>query len=120
MTSGYGYTVSAGAGIPKVVMVTPGDVVKPDISPATDISPGNPFYVRVGICYTSEDKSENAGHPTSRDQFTVRRGYRSYGGGGIPNFTDPTLNLYWNRLDNRYNNESCFDLNSGNPQNRHV
>ena len=116
VTSGYGYTVSAGAGIPKVVMVTPGDVVKPDIGPPNPF-PENTFYVRMGICYTSEDKSRNAGHPTSRDQFTVRRGYRSYGGGGIPNFTDPTLNLYWNRLDNRYNNESCFDLNSGNPQN---
>jgi hypothetical protein len=111
VTSGYGYTVSAGAGIPKVVMVTPGDVVKPDIGP------DNPFHVRLGICYTSQNTSQNAGHPTSADQFTVQRGYRSYGGAGIPNFTDPRLNLYWNRLQDRFNGESCFDLNSVNPQN---
>ena len=110
VTSGYGYTVSAGKGIPKVITVTPGDVVKPDI-------PARPFFVRLGVCYTSSDTSVNAGHPARADQFTVQRGYRSYGGAGIPGFTDPTLNVYWNRLQNRFDKESCFDLNSLNPQN---
>jgi hypothetical protein len=101
------------AGIPKVITVTPGDVVMPDISST------NPFYVRLGMCYTSENKSQNNGYPTSPEQFVIERGYRSYGGGGIPTDRDKTLNLYWNKLSERYVNdqsqkEVCFDLNSAN------
>jgi hypothetical protein len=122
VTSGYGYTVKAEvavdprgtqAGIPKVITVTPGDVVMPDISST------NPFFARLGICYTSENNSQNNGHPTSPEQFVIERGYRSYGGGGIPTDRDKTLNLYWNKLSERYVNdqsqkEVCFDLNSAN------
>jgi hypothetical protein len=121
VTSGYGYTVKAlkgappgeqvlGAGIPKVINVTPGDLVKPDIDT-------NPFYVRLGVCYTSEDKSTNSGHPSSASQFTIQRGYKSLGGGGVPTIVDPKLNLYWNQLNNRFNAETCFDLNSLHPEN---
>jgi hypothetical protein len=121
VTSGYGYTVKAfkgapvgqpvlGAGIPKVVTVTPGDVVKPDIDT-------NPFYVRLGICYTSQDTSRNNGHPLTASQFTVQRGYKSLGGGGYPLLVDPQLNLYWNQLNDRFNGEKCLDLNSSHPEN---
>ena len=81
--SGYGYTVSGGTGHPEGVTVTPGDVVKPDIGPRRTF-PENTFYVRMGICYTSEDKSRNAGHPTSRDQFTVRAGTGRTAGAASP------------------------------------
>ena len=87
------------AGIPKVITVTPGDVVMPYISST------NPFYVRLGMCYTSENKSQNNGYPTSPEQFVIERGYRSYGGGGIPTDRDKTLNLYWNKLSERYVND---------------
>ena len=96
-----------------MITVTPGDVVMPDISST------NPFFARLGICYTSENNSQNNGHPTSPEQFVIERGYRSYGGGGIPTDRDKTLNLYWNKLSERYVNdqsqkEVCFDLNSAN------
>jgi hypothetical protein len=128
VTSGYGYTISASAGcppgiypgnvcpaagIPKLVHVGIVDTVKPRISAA---DPFNPFYVRVGICYTGNANS----HPASADLFTVTRGYKSWGGGGVDP-TDSLLRPFYNQLDGQSNNlkaeESCFNLDHQNMRN---
>jgi hypothetical protein len=121
VTSGYGYTVSAGpgappgrpvlgSGIPRVIDVGVIDVVMPNISPE------NPFYVRLGVCYTGQDGR----HPPD-GLFTVRRGYKSYGGGNVNPNSDPKLHLYWNQLVSRYGadpgGEFCHNLDHQNPQN---
>jgi len=124
VSSGYGYTISAStgcppgiypnnvcpiAGIPKLVHVGIVDTVKPRIS-------ANPFYVRVGICYTGNANS----HPASIDLFTVTRGYKSWGGGGV-DATDPLLRPFYNQLDGQSNGlkhaESCFNLDHQNMEN---
>ncbi len=87
VSNGYGYTVSVApipkkdaahcsnnlnpqkAGIGQWIDVGVADVVDPNITPA------HPFYVQLGICYTNEDGS----HPA--DNFTIKRGYRTYVGG---------------------------------------
>lgn len=102
VTSGLGYTVTAAvdkanggtkAGIPSVVDVGLLDAAKPKISP------GNPFYVRLGICYTSADGS----HPKSASSFTITQGYHSYAGGVIGNSNvDLQLRPYYNKLSEMY------------------
>jgi hypothetical protein len=86
------------------------DVVKPRISAA------NPFYVRVGICYTGNANS----HPASADLFMVTRGYKSWGGGGVDP-TDPLLRPFYNQLDGQSNGlkhaESCFNIDHQNMEN---
>ena len=131
VTSGYGYTITAStgcppglynsdypcphAGIPKLVHIGLADVVKPRISGPT-ATPANPFYVRVGICYTGARKS----HPASADLFTITRGYRSWGGGGV-DATDTLLRPFYNQLDGQSNGltreESCFNLDHQNKTN---
>jgi hypothetical protein len=121
VASGYGYTVSAGpgappgrpvlgSGIPKVIDVGVIDVVKPNISPE------NPFYIRLGICYTDQ----NGQHPPD-GLLTIRRGYKSYGGGNVNPNSDPELHRYWNQLVSRYGadpgGEFCHNLDHQNPQN---
>jgi len=106
VTSGHGYTVKAELGIPKRINVGVVDVVQPDISK------DNPFYVRLGVCYTNA-----TGTPLTADDFTITRGYKSWGGAGIFFFLDPDLNLLWNRLENRYNSQVCIDLDNANPRN---
>jgi hypothetical protein len=136
VTSGYGYTITAStappappgpptapycpdgfypedkcppAGIPKLVHVGVVDVGKPRISST------NPFYVRVGICYTGAGKS----HPPDPGLFTVTQGYRSWGGGGV-DATDPLLRPYYNQLDGKSNglkdDQYCFNLDHQNPK----
>ena len=98
VTSGFGYTVAAEplpnsptfpqstgkAGIAHIIDVGVADVVKPDIS-AT-----NPFFIRLGICYTDA----NGAHPQDPDKFSIVRGYKSYTGGFVdPN--DPELLKAW-------------------------
>jgi len=110
LTSGFGYTVSASpapnfpgstgkAGIANIIDVGIADVVKPDIS-AT-----NPYFVRLGICYSNADGS----HPQDATKFAIQRGYKMYTGGNV-NPTDPELQKYWTNL-------SCTNLDSLNTAN---
>jgi G8 domain-containing protein len=108
--NGYGYTITASAGIPSVVDVGLADVVKPDISEAT------PFYARIGICYQGTGTNAQNGHPKD-GFFTVTRGYRSWGGGGVDPADQPLRN-YYNQLDGQANQltkaEACFNLDHQN------
>jgi hypothetical protein len=92
-----------GSGIPPVIDVGVADVVKPDITAA------NPFFVRMGVCYTTE----GGGHPTfpanKDDLFTITRGYKSYGQLD-GNEKDERLRLYWNKLAKRFPDQSCHNL----------
>ena len=92
-----------GSGIPPVIDVGVADVVKPDISPAT------PFFVRLGVCYTTE----GGGHPkfpANKDGlFTITRGYKSYGQLD-GNEKDEQLRLYWNKLAKRFPDQTCHNL----------
>ncbi len=123
VTSGYGYTVSACAskdylnkptdttcdpntanlntGIPNYISVGLTDPVKPGIRTS------NPFFVRLGICYTDKDGM----HPAATSKFAISRGYKSYNGSGNV-ADDPDLRLYYNKLDNRYNGEVCHQLDN--------
>jgi G8 domain len=113
VTSGFGYTATVApvptspkfplstgkAGVAPLIDVGVADVVKPNIS-ATD-----PFFVRLGICYTSEDGS----FPQDPGKFTITRGYKSYTGGNVdPN--DPELLKYWTPSE-------CHNLDVLNPPN---
>jgi hypothetical protein len=108
--SGYGYTVTAGAGIPNVVHVAVVDTVKPDIST------NSPFYVRVGICYQGSGSNAVNGHPKA-GSFAVTQGYRSWGGGGVL-ASDAQLRLAYNQIDGASNGlnskEACFNLDRQN------
>lgn len=109
--TGYGYTVTASAGIPSLVHVAVVDTVKPDITAAT------PFYVRVGICYQGTGTSAVNGHPKDASLFTVTQGYRSWGGGGV-DATDQALRSAYNQIDGQSNGltptEACFNLDRQN------
>ncbi len=108
--SGYGYTVTASAGIPNLVHVAAVDTVKPDIST------NSPFYVRVGICYQGSGSSAVNGHPKA-GSFAVTRGYRSWGGGSVE-ADDTALRLAYNQIDGQSNGlkptEACFNLDHQN------
>ncbi len=115
VASGYGYTVQAStcdrkpecsdqSGIPARVSVGLTDAIKPEIS-AED-----PFYVRVGICYTDQ----NGSHPNGN--FSISRGYRSWGGNGT-NTQDKDLQQFFNVLQNRYQSQTCHNLDFQNPLN---
>jgi hypothetical protein len=95
-----------GSGIPPVLNVGVADVVKPDIDT-------HPFVVRLGICYTSTGGSHPK-FPAQKDQlFTITRGYKSYGQLD-GNERDTQLQLYWNKLRERYQDQSglqnCHNL----------
>ncbi|MDO8430827.1 MAG: hypothetical protein Q7S58_00305 [Candidatus Binatus sp.] len=108
--SGYGYTVSASAGLPAVVHVGLADVVKPNITEDT------PFYVRVGICYQGTGTNAQNGHP-KEGALTVTQGYRSWGGGGVDP-ADQLIRTAYNQLDGQANGltktESCFNIDHQN------
>jgi hypothetical protein len=110
LQSGYGYTVTASAGIPNLVHVAVVDTVKPDIST------NSPFYVRVGICYQGTGNSAVNNHPKT-GSFAVTRGYRSWGGGSVV-ASDSALRLAYNQLDGQSNGlkptEACFNLDKQN------
>lgn len=112
----HGYTVSVknatgvtGAtptpGMPPVISVGLNDIVMPSMS-AT-----NPFFVRVGVCYTGKNGPPNG-------KFTIKRGYRSWGSGPV-RFSDPKLRKLFVPLDGTFNfkGEVCFNSSSQNPQN---
>ncbi|WP_280153557.1 hypothetical protein [Piscinibacter sp. XHJ-5] len=113
VTSGFGYSVlkafpssvpgvvAGPAGIPSIVRVGFTDAVKPDMA-------SRPFYVRIGICYT------DAGGATPTGSFTIRRGYKSWGGNGV-SFNNPLLQPFYNQLQNRFNGEFCHNLDHQNP-----
>ncbi len=117
VTSGYGYTVAAsrstspevagkdlGSGIPSLITIGVVDAVKADVGPT------NPFHVRMGVCYTGAD---GRSHPEGKAPFTITRGYKSYGGGNVDP-SDPMLQQYWNKLENRYDHQVCVDLDDSN------
>jgi len=59
----------------------------------------DPLYARLGICYAPS---------LNQDDFTVKRGYKSWGGalgGSESQNTDPELIKYWTKLD-------CHNLDS--------
>ncbi len=98
VASGMGYTISAqpstspsAAGNPPVlgmrkqVRVGFTDAVK------SNMSPQNPFYVRVGICYSNAQ-----GRPPSGN-FTISRGYKSWGGNGV-NYNLPEFRPFFTIL----------------------
>jgi hypothetical protein len=114
VTSGLSYTVTASideldkgtaAGINNILELGLVDAYKPKIS-AT-----NPFYVRVGICYQSQN-----GKPADASSFTIARGYHSYGGGTIGAGPDDLeLRPFYNKLNNLYvdtnkNHQNCDNL----------
>ena len=112
IASGLGYTVSARSaandaqykavagppGIPRYISVGLTDVLKPDLD-------HQPFYSRIGVCYTNKDGS----HPPATATFAIDRGYRSWGGNGV-NYNDPAMQKYFNFLQNRYAGQFCHNL----------
>jgi hypothetical protein len=92
-----------GSGIPPVLDVGVADVVKPDISDT------NPFFVRLGVCYTTEG-DVHPKFPANKDAlFTITRGYKSYGQLD-GNEKDDQLRLYWNKLAKRFPDQTCHNL----------
>jgi hypothetical protein len=101
VTSGFGYTVavtpipksnlypesSGKAGIAKWIDIGIADVVDPNISTS------NPFSIRLGICYSSQ----NGSHPQNPDDFVVKRGFKSFTGGAVEPSNQQLLN-YWTPL----------------------
>jgi len=112
VASSYGYVVRAdtyknptgsisGVGIPKIIDVGLVDTVMPNISI------DNPFYIQLGICY-SDDIGK---HPANN--FTISRGYKSWGGGVGLQRDDLTLRKYFNKLDGLTDaNQFCNNLDS--------
>lgn len=111
VTSGFGYTTAASpapdfpfstgkAGIAPVMTVGIVDAVKPDISP------DNPFFIRLGICYAN---AETGAHPQDPSRFSITRGYKSFIGSSVEP-TDPALLEYWSPSD-------CNNLDSLNQAN---
>jgi hypothetical protein len=117
VASGEGYTVAAEpgkspaagpppwcqpvgtlAGIPSVINVGVSDIVKPHVSK------DNPFWIRLGVCYTDKN-----GHFPAGDKITIKRGYKSYGG-GFAQINDLGLQKFWNQLNQRYQGQSCLQL----------
>ncbi len=120
---GHGYTVAvrsaAGSpglsdaatttpGIPNVISVGLNDIVMPKMSKT------NPFYVRVGVCYTGK----KAGHLRPNGNFKIARGYRSWGAGPV-NFAEPRIRKLFVPIDgqNSYDKEVCYNLSAQNPAN---
>jgi len=108
VTSGLGYSVLTAAlstvpgvktdtpGIPALVRLGLTDAVKPHMD-------SEPFYVRVGICYTDASGAAPAGN------FTIRRGYKSWGGNGV-SYNNPLVQSAFNKLELLYNGETCHNL----------
>jgi hypothetical protein len=113
VASGYGYTIQAKkktnlpeSGIPSVINVGLTDAVKTNMKE-------DPFYVRVGICYTNKDGS----HPQRPEDFVIKRGYKSWGklevwpGVGFKPNKDLLFKRYYTELrDDLYNNQTCHNL----------
>jgi hypothetical protein len=123
VTSGYGYTVNAspfttpdGTFTTKAGIAPTVDVSLTDIANAGTVSPSHPFYTQVGICYNSQ-----GGAPPA-DNFTITKGYRSYGSGNVvlygsidgKNVVNTALRQYYNPLQGLYPDASaiCNNLDS--------
>jgi G8 domain len=100
VTNGYGYTVTASTYTSTSGVVSPPSPTLPGIGNTVDItltdivndpelSATHPFYVQLGICYTNKDTT----HPPNN--FTVTRGYRTYGASSSVISNDLLLNKYW-------------------------
>ena len=115
ISNGYGYTLTVApttapgiphngtAGVAKWVDITLADVVAPNTSTA------HPFYVRLGIDYATEAGNGATSVPPANTTFTIKRGYKSYNGGGV-NVDDTQLANYWTNLP-------CNNLDAVNPSN---
>ena len=114
ITNGYGYTVTASKGVPHTVDVGVTDVVNANIVDVADPSVTHPFYSRIGICYTSKT---GAKHPQNPADFRITRGFKGYGGSGVPTNVDKDLNQYYNKLADEYDKQFCADLDDHNRQN---
>ena len=110
VTSGLGYTATVSnssakypsvtrdpLGIPRFINVGLTDAVKPDMDK-------DPFFVRLGVCYTNKDKS----HPQT-PKFKIHRGYKSWGGNGTT-YDDPLMRKYFNKLNNLWDGQTCDNL----------
>jgi len=115
VTSGYGYTIQAKtkppnltlSGIPNVINVGLTDVVKTNMKE-------DPFYVRVGVCYTSESGSL---HPQNPGAFDIKRGYKSWGKlevwPGVGFKANPDLafkRLYTELRDDLWSGQTCHNM----------
>jgi len=116
VNSGFGYSVQASQGIASQALIGPVD--KPVATAAVDIGltyavkpdldPTHPFFVRIGICYTSSGANP---HPTDPNSFTITRGYKTWGGADVEP-TDFPLRDLWNDLVFRYQKQFCKNLDS--------
>ena len=68
----------------------------------------DPFYTRIGVCYTNANRT----HPQNA-KFNIERGYNSWGGNGTETI-NPKMRLYFNQLTNLYDRQTCqnFDYNT--------
>ncbi|HEV2172023.1 MAG TPA: hypothetical protein VGR71_00575, partial [Nitrospira sp.] len=121
VNSGFGYSVQASQGIASQALIGPPDMqvataavdigltdaVKPDLD-AT-----HPFFVRIGICYSSSGANP---HPTDPNAFAITRGYKTWGGAAVEP-TDLGLRNFWNELVFRYKMQFCKNLDSDLDQN---
>ena len=121
VNSGFGYSVQASQGIASHALIGPPDMqvstaavdigltdaVKPDLD-AT-----HPFFVRIGICYSSSGANP---HPTDPNVFAITRGYKTWGGAAVEP-TDLGLRNFWNELVFRYKMQFCKNLDSDLDQN---
>ena len=112
VASGTGYSITAAVttrpgqaqlqpGIPSIVHLSFTDAVKSNMSAA------NPFYVRVGICYSNAQ-----GRPPNGN-FTITRGYKSLGGNGI-NAALPDYRPYYTQLIPTTSTRNCDNLDNNN------
>ena len=100
VADGWGYTLhKAPNGFPKFFSLGMTDANTEDLKI-------NPFNIRVGVCLRTQSGTFSpadtcASNPGScTPNFTVQRGYKSYGG---PNNNAPTLTQYWNDLPQCHN-----------------
>jgi hypothetical protein len=114
VTNGYGYTVTANQGIPHVIDVGVTDVVNANIVDVANPAITHSFYARIGVCYTSKTGPK---HPPSAAAFKITRGFKGYGGSGVPTNVDPNLNQYYNKLADEFDKQFCSDLDDHNRQN---
>jgi len=97
------------AGIPKLVDIGLTDPVKANLTrDNSDPTKNNPFFIRIGICYTKSDGSHAA---DKEGLLTITRGYRSWGGGGVEP-SDQELRKFWNQLINRVPGQICDGLDA--------
>jgi parallel beta-helix repeat protein len=117
VVDGWGYTLhKAPNGFPKFFSLGLTDANNEDLAKGLTT---NPFNIRVGVCLRTQSGTippadTCASNPAScTPNFTVQRGYKSYGG---PNNNAPTLTQFWNDLPQCHNldNQTFTDKGGGN------